>query len=388
MWKAVKAQMNQQEQHPEEPENNEVEGFDYTHVNSIARIALYDDLLSAPHVTEIQPAPTGEFIENLATNVYQQSKAAGGTIPYTVIREVSENFIHARFQEATVSILDHGCTIRFADQGPGITCKERAQLPGFTSAIEPMKSYIRGVGSGLPIVKEYLDFTHGTISIEDNLGCGSVVTISANGSNPELPKELELNNTDQEQTEAAAPRYTISESEATEYRQSPRYPMTPEPYQNASAQQAYRPMGGQAAAYAQPVQPAAQYAVSQPYTPQPYAAPAQPTYAPATQTYAGGAYQGQAPAYPYGQQSQTHMPTAAFSAAPSIASLTQRERDFLNVFLHEGALRVTDLVELTGVSQSSVYNALTKLEQAGILEKTQDKKRVLTGIGLQVAQQL
>ena len=177
MWKAVKAQMSEQEQHQESPENNDDEGFDFTHVNSVARIALYDNLLSAPRVTEIQPAPTGEFIESLATNVYQQSQAAGGTIPYTVIREVSENFIHARFQEATVSILDHGCTIRFADQGPGIACKDRAQLPGFTSAIEPMKSYIRGVGSGLPIVKEYLDFTHGTISIEDNLGTGSVVTV-------------------------------------------------------------------------------------------------------------------------------------------------------------------------------------------------------------------
>ena len=100
--------------HQELPENNDDEGFDFTHVNSVARIALYDNLLSAPRVTEIQPAPTGEFIESLATNVYQQSQAAGGTIPYTVIREVSENFIHARFQEATVSILDHGCTIRFA----------------------------------------------------------------------------------------------------------------------------------------------------------------------------------------------------------------------------------------------------------------------------------
>lgn len=217
MWKAVKAQMSEQEQHQESPENNDDEGFDFTHVNSVARIALYDNLLSAPRVTEIQPAPTGEFIESLATNVYQQSQAAGGTIPYTVIREVSENFIHARFQEATVSILDHGCTIRFADQGPGIACKDRAQLPGFTSAIEPMKSYIRGVGSGLPIVKEYLDFTHGTISIEDNLGTGSVVTISANGSNPQLPKELEIDHVeedeDAEHPETTAPRYRIAEED-------------------------------------------------------------------------------------------------------------------------------------------------------------------------------
>lgn len=44
-----------------------------------------------------------------------------------------------------------------------------------------MKGYIRGVGSGLPIVCDYLDFTHGSISIDDNIGQGTVVTISMNG---------------------------------------------------------------------------------------------------------------------------------------------------------------------------------------------------------------
>lgn len=152
--------------------------FDFTFVSTTARIALYDDLKSAPRITEIPPAETTNYIENLASKVYEQSKLAGGSIPYTVIREVSENFIHARFKEIIVSILDNGNTIRFADQGPGIRNKDKAQLPGFSSAVEPMKKYIRGVGSGLPIVKEYLGFSHGHISIEDNLGAGSVVTIS------------------------------------------------------------------------------------------------------------------------------------------------------------------------------------------------------------------
>ncbi|MBR3690423.1 MAG: ATP-binding protein [Eggerthellaceae bacterium] len=152
--------------------------FDFTYVHATARIALYDDLRSAPRIVEIPPSDTVSYIENLASKVYELSKMSGGEIPYTVIREVSENFIHARFKEIIVSILDNGNTIRFADQGPGILNKEKAQLPGFSSAIEPMKHYIRGVGSGLPIVKEYLDFSHGNITIEDNLGTGSVVTIS------------------------------------------------------------------------------------------------------------------------------------------------------------------------------------------------------------------
>ena len=91
-----------------------------------------------------------------------------------------------------------------------------------------MKSYIRGVGSGLPIVKEYLEFTHGTITIEDNLGSGSVVTISANGSRPELPEELKLESEAPEVT--PAPRYRIaSGDEAPEPIAAPRYNVAPEP---------------------------------------------------------------------------------------------------------------------------------------------------------------
>ena len=91
------------------------ETYDYSYVDATARIALYDDMKSAPRITEIGPAPTAEFI---------------------------------------------------------------ARKPGFSSAIEPMKKYIRGVGSGLPIVQDYLDNSEGTIVMEDNLTTGSVITIT------------------------------------------------------------------------------------------------------------------------------------------------------------------------------------------------------------------
>lgn len=160
------------------PETAAIADHDFTYVHNVARIALYDDLKSAPRITKISPASTNEYIESLTTTVYEQSKLSGGSIPYSVIREVSENFIHARFQEVVVSILDDGNTIRFADQGPGIQEKDRAVKPGFSSAIEPMKDFIRGVGSGFPIVKDYLDDRQGSIVIEDNLVQGAVVTIS------------------------------------------------------------------------------------------------------------------------------------------------------------------------------------------------------------------
>lgn len=166
---------------------------DFSRALTSARIACYDDFRSAPRVTEIKPNSTAEFIEELASTAYAQAQQAGGTIPYTVVREVSENFIHAQFREIIVSIYDKGNTIRFSDQGPGIAQKEKAQMPGFSSAVEPMKKYIRGVGSGLPLVKEYLSFSHGRITIEDNLTTGAVVTISINPDDDrEPPRKQEL----------------------------------------------------------------------------------------------------------------------------------------------------------------------------------------------------
>lgn len=191
------------------PQKTEHNGFDYSYVPATARVALYDDMRSAPRITKVNPAPTNEFIEALTTTIYEQAKLAGGGIPYTLIREVSENFIHAQFCEIVVSILDGGNTIRFADQGPGIQEKEKAQQPGFSSAIEPMKDYIRGVGSGFPIVKDYLDDRDGSIYIEDNLVSGAVVTIS-------LDKKRKNRSTMQSPlTTFAIPQLHLSEREKT-----------------------------------------------------------------------------------------------------------------------------------------------------------------------------
>lgn len=256
---------------PDESTDGREIAFDYSFVNNVARIAIYDDLKSAPRIIEIPPAATNDYIESLASTTFDYAKRQGGSIPYTVIREVSENFIHARFSEIVVSILDEGNTIRFADQGPGISHKDQAQLPGFTSAVEPMKKYIRGVGSGLPIVKEYLDYSHGHITIEDNLSSGAVVTISLNS-----------------QTQQSG--FT-------------------------NAQQRQRPS----------------------------------------------------------------IPTP---------HLSQREKDFLRLFLEEGALGVTDIVRLTNTPQSSTHATLQKLQQASLIEKTAGKKRILTDMGYQVASSL
>lgn len=144
-----------------------------------ARIAVYDGLIAAPRVEDLLADDLAAAIEQLASRTYNLARERGGSIPYTIIREVSENLIHAGFREVVVTILDDGATIRFADQGPGIPDKEKVFLPGFSTATSDMKHIIRGVGSGLPIVRETLAFAGGTIEIDDNLGSGTVVTLRA-----------------------------------------------------------------------------------------------------------------------------------------------------------------------------------------------------------------
>jgi hypothetical protein len=176
------------------------------YVSTRARIAVYDDLLSAPRVVDVNPAPVIEFIEHIASYTYDFAQKQGGSLPFSVIHEIAENFIHANFKECTVSILDRGNTIRFSDQGPGIEKKRLVQQPGITSATADMKRFIKGVGSGFPIVKEYLDYRHGFLSIDDNAKEGTVITLSlqietplheeplvSQVSTPEKPRQKNLN---------------------------------------------------------------------------------------------------------------------------------------------------------------------------------------------------
>lgn len=160
-------------------ENGQVsEDTQGTPVSYATRIAVYDDMLSTPRVIVITPKDVRTYLEEITNTVYRCMKEQGGTISLMVIREIVENFIHAHFVEPIISILDNGATIRFADQGPGIEDKERAFEFGVTSADRDKKRFIRGTGAGFPMVQQYLENAGGAVSIEDNLGQGTVVTVS------------------------------------------------------------------------------------------------------------------------------------------------------------------------------------------------------------------
>lgn len=162
----------------EKKENGEENAEGGALVTHPARIAVYDDAAAAPRVVVVEPKDVRAYLEEITGTVNKLSHEQGGAIPFMVIREIVENFIHAYFQSPTITILDGGNTIRFSDQGPGIREKDLALEYGTSSATEDMRRYIRGVGSGLPYAQQYMEDKGGSLTIEDNIAGGTVVTIS------------------------------------------------------------------------------------------------------------------------------------------------------------------------------------------------------------------
>ena len=117
------------------------------------------------------------LIASLAEKTYHYCREQGGQVPYSVIQELIENLLHAYFRDVVITILDNGQTIRISDHGPGVDDKDRAFQPGFTTATAYQRQIIRGVGSGLPLARESLQFLRGILTVEDNLGGGAVFTI-------------------------------------------------------------------------------------------------------------------------------------------------------------------------------------------------------------------
>ncbi|MBM3705575.1 MAG: hypothetical protein FJW66_03520 [Actinobacteria bacterium] len=141
------------------------------------RIAVYDNLRSIPRIIDFDYETISFFLDEVPQKVYSISHSLGGKIPYTILKEVIENLIHADFQDIIITIMDEGNHIIISDQGPGVSDKDKAFLPGYTSATSSMKKYIRGVGSGLPIVKETIVFSGGSIDIGNNIKKGTVVSL-------------------------------------------------------------------------------------------------------------------------------------------------------------------------------------------------------------------
>lgn len=284
-----------------------------------ARIAVFDSVTAAPRVIVIEPSDVRDYLEEITREVTRLSQEVGGTIPFMVIREIVENFIHAYFIEPIISIIDHGQTIRFSDQGPGIKEKEKALNFGTTSATKEMKRYIRGVGSGLPYVKEYMKTTQGYLEVEDNISGGTIVTISA------LPKPV--------QKEI--------------FSQTPTYPnqISTQAAQAATVGATF----GEAHEYAKAQMPATQQPVQ-------------------TQTQSR-------------LQTQSSVSNPALSQL--FSQLNDRQKQIIEAIKSHGSIGPTELMRMFGLSQPTWSRELKSLEDLGLIHKNSgEQKRTFTELAI------
>lgn len=331
-------------------------------VTNPARIAVFDDPTASPRVVVIQPSDVRTFLEEITATVTKLAKEQGGSISFTVIREVVENYVHAYFIEPTVTILNGGNTIRFSDQGPGIREKDRALEYGTTSATEEMKRYIRGVGSGLPYAQQYMEDHGGTLTIEDNMNAGTVVTISM-----PTPHAAEVAASQQQGNE-------VWQAPQQDFQQMPQQAQVPRPYAQQASANPY-----QASPQALPQQ----MGYPQPGYQQPWQQQAQPypsgTYQPMTQPgYTQPYYQQPAYQQPWPQQAQPYQ-AAAWQPASQQADphdLNERESQVIAYLAEHESVGPTDLVNTYGGSLSTWTRQLQSLEGRGYLLKDKQKRRL------------
>jgi DNA-binding transcriptional ArsR family regulator len=150
------------------------------------RIAVYPRS-GEPEVTEVAAANPRSATVKFTRLVMDEVREAGGRVPDESVREVIENLVHAEYRGVVISILDDGNVVRISDKGPGVQQKERAVEFGFSGATPEALAEIRGVGAGLGIARAEAEKVGGTLTIEDNIGGGTVATISVSSATAEEP---------------------------------------------------------------------------------------------------------------------------------------------------------------------------------------------------------
>jgi len=144
----------------------------------VVRVAVYPED-GEPEVTEISAANPRSATAKFTGFVMEKVRQGGGKVPEGAVREVIENLVHAGYRGVVISVLEGGDKVRVSDRGPGIADKRRALEFGFSGATPEALREIRGVGAGLGIARAAAEKAGGTVTVEDNLGGGTVVTIDA-----------------------------------------------------------------------------------------------------------------------------------------------------------------------------------------------------------------
>lgn len=142
------------------------------------RVAVYSSKDGGPEITEVSAANPRSATVKFTRFVMEKVKELGGQVPEASVREIIENLIHADYKGVVISVLEDGNGVRVSDKGPGVQDKVRAMEFGFSGAASEVSQEIRGVGAGLGIARTAAEKVGGTVQLEDNIGGGSVATVS------------------------------------------------------------------------------------------------------------------------------------------------------------------------------------------------------------------
>jgi Histidine kinase-, DNA gyrase B-, and HSP90-like ATPase/Sugar-specific transcriptional regulator TrmB len=174
------------------------------------RIAVYPGV-GTPEITEVSASNPGSATRKFTGFVSEKVREAGGRVPEEAIREVVENLIHAGYKGVVISVLDGGDVVRVSDKGPGVENKSRALEFGFSGAAPGALGEIRGVGAGLGIARAAAEKVGGTLTIEDNIGGGTVATISVAGDEAVTEEKEAAEQPPRRRYPDGVPRMNISE---------------------------------------------------------------------------------------------------------------------------------------------------------------------------------
>ncbi len=141
------------------------------------RVAVYPEN-GEPEITEVSASGPRSATAKFSRLVMDKVRDLGGKVPEAAVREVVENLIHADYRGVVISVLHNGRTVRVSDKGPGVEDKTLAMEFGFSGAASEALEQIRGVGAGLGIARMAAATMGGDVSLEDNIGGGTVTTIS------------------------------------------------------------------------------------------------------------------------------------------------------------------------------------------------------------------
>lgn len=179
------------------------------------RMAVYSGA-EEPEITEAAASGPRSGSKKFSKLVNEKIRETGGRVPEAAVQEVVDNLIHAEYRGVVISILDGGNRVRVSDRGPGVQRKERAFEFGFSGVALEALSEVRGVGAGLGIARRAAEEAGGTVNLEDNIGGGTVVTISVpveerKGSETGEPASGPVSEPPKRRYPDAVPRLNISE---------------------------------------------------------------------------------------------------------------------------------------------------------------------------------